>query len=60
MDPLIMLVIAVFIITGVFVGYHAAQESHEEIAEGHNALTEIKSLNNQIKEITYLLVLKQI
>ncbi|MCV0411565.1 hypothetical protein [Nitrosarchaeum sp.] len=35
MDLLIGLVIAIFIIAAVFVGYHASQESHEEIAESH-------------------------
>ena len=35
MDLLIGLVVAIFIIAAVFVGYHASQESHEEMAEGH-------------------------
>ena len=35
MDFLIGLVVAIFIIAAVFVGYHASQESHDEIAEGH-------------------------
>lgn len=35
MDFLIGLVVAIFIISAVFVGYHASQESREELAEGH-------------------------
>jgi hypothetical protein len=36
MDLLIILVIAIFIIAAVFVGYHASQEPHEEMIEGHS------------------------
>ncbi len=30
-----MLVVSIFIIAAVFVGYHASQESHEEMIEAH-------------------------
>lgn len=39
------LVIATFIITAVFVGYHASQES-DRMAEGHNELMELMILSN--------------
>jgi hypothetical protein len=39
------LVIATFIITAVFVGYHASQES-DQMAEGHNELMELMFLSN--------------
>ena len=35
MDFLIGLVVAIFIIAAVFVGYHASQEPREEMVEGH-------------------------
>ena len=35
MDLLIGLVVAIFIIAAVFVGYHASQEPHEELVESH-------------------------
>lgn len=35
MDILIGLVVAIFIIAAVFVGYHASQEPREEMVEGH-------------------------
>lgn len=35
MDLLIGLVVAIFIIVAVFVGYHASQESPEEMVEEH-------------------------
>ena len=41
MDLLIGLVVAIFIIAAVFVGYHASQESHEEMVEGHGELIDI-------------------
>lgn len=46
MDLLMGIVIAVFIITAVFVGYHASQEPREEMAEGHE-ITEFDAYNNQ-------------
>jgi hypothetical protein len=46
MDLLMSIVIAVFIITAVFVGHHASQEPREEMAEGHG-ITEFDAYNNQ-------------
>lgn len=39
------LVIATFIITAVFVGYHASQES-DKMVEGHNELMELMIVSN--------------
>ncbi len=52
MDILIGLVIAIFIIAAVFVGYHASQEPHQAV-EGHGELIELKVLS-QIKHETYM------
>jgi len=49
---LIGLVMAIFIIAAVFIGYHASQESHE-VAEGHNELIELKVLS-QVKQESYM------
>ena len=49
---LIGLVMAIFIIAAVFVGYHASQESHE-VAEGHSELIELKVLS-QVKQESYM------
>ncbi|MFB5627851.1 MAG: hypothetical protein ACE5R5_06610 [Nitrosarchaeum sp.] len=50
-----MLVIATFIITGVFVGYHASIEAQEGTAEGHSQLIEIKSLNSPDSQKLHIL-----
>ncbi len=48
------LVIATLIITGVYVGYHAYEDSlHEEIKE-HSIPVEIESLNLELKEVMTL------
>ena len=47
MDILIGLVIAMFIITGAYVGYHASQQPIE-IAEGHDVKTELDVLNHDL------------
>ena len=47
MDILIGLVIAMFIITAAFVGYHASQEPVE--AGGHNVHTDLEILNQNTK-----------
>lgn len=44
MNILIGLVIAMFIITGAYVGYHASQQPIE-VAEGHEFKTELDVLN---------------
>ena len=41
-----LLVIAMFIIVGVYVGYHASQQIGEE-AEGHNVTIELEILNER-------------
>lgn len=48
---LIGLVMAIFIIAAVFVGYHASQESH--VVEGHDELIELKALS-QVKQESYM------
>jgi hypothetical protein len=47
MDLLIGLVVAIFIIAAVFVGYHASQESNEELIEKHS-----KSLDLTVYQVT--------
>ena len=42
------LVVAVFIITAIFVGYHASQEPREETAKMHGAVIGMDVLNNQV------------
>ena len=44
MNILIILVTAIFIIVGAYVGYHASQQGDEE-AEGHNVTMELEILN---------------
>ena len=41
-----LLVIAMFIIVGVYVGYHASQQAGEE-AEGHSITIELEILNEK-------------
>lgn len=53
MDLLIGLVIAIFIIAAVFVGYHASQEPHEEMVQGHSELIEFKVLS-QAGQISHI------
>ncbi len=50
MNLLIGLVIAIFIIAAVFVGYHASQEPHEEMAEEHSELIELKASSKIMQE----------
>jgi hypothetical protein len=57
LDLLIGIVITVFIIAAVFVGYHASQEPREEMAEGHT-ITELDTLDNQAKQTMYVLHIK--
>lgn len=45
MNVLIGLVIAMFIITGAYVGYHASQQPIE-VVEGHELETELDALNH--------------
>ena len=53
MDILIGLVIAMFIITAAFVGYHASQESVEE-AEGHDVVLELEFFGDTYKSVQTL------
>lgn len=57
MNILIGLVIAIFIITGAYVGYHASQQPIE-IAEGHDVKIELDMFNHdttvQILQISEL------
>jgi len=41
-----LLVIAMFIIVGVYVGYHASQQAGEEVEE-HNVTIELEILNER-------------
>ena len=45
MDILIGLVIAMFVITAAYVGFHASQDQPED-AGGHSITTELEILNN--------------
>jgi len=44
LNILILIIIAIFIIVGVYVGYHASQQTGEEIEE-HNVIIELEILN---------------
>jgi hypothetical protein len=44
LNILMLLVIAMFIIVGAYVGYHASQQAGEEIEE-HNVTIELEILN---------------
>jgi len=45
MNILIGLVIAMFIVVGGYVGYHASQQIMDEEAEGHDITVELEILN---------------
>ena len=47
------LVMAMFIITAAYVGYHAADQPLEE-AKGHSIIVEPKILNNEFETIQVL------
>lgn len=53
MDVLIGLVIAMFVITAAFVGYHASQESVEE-SKGHDFVLELELFGDSSKSIQTL------
>ena len=50
MNILIGLVVAMFIITGAYVGYHASQQPVEE-AEGHDVALELELFGNNSESI---------
>ena len=50
MDILIGLVIAMFIITGAYVGYHASQQPVDD-AYGHNITIELEVMNKNYESI---------
>jgi len=54
LDLLIGLVIAIFIITAVFVGFHASQEPHEKMAESHTITLETQTLNQMTSQTTFV------
>ena len=54
MNILIGLVIAMFIIVGGYVGYHASQQLMGEEAEGHNIVIELDILNENTESIKIL------
>lgn len=49
MNILIGLVIAMFIIVGGYVGYHASQQIMDEEVEGHDITIELEILNGNIE-----------
>jgi hypothetical protein len=49
-----MIVVAVFIITAVFVGHHASQEPSEKMIEGHGKSIESNN-SNQLRQTTHTL-----
>jgi hypothetical protein len=49
MNILIGLVIAMFIIVGGYVGYHASQQIMVEDAEGHDIIVELETLNENME-----------
>lgn len=52
------LVIATFIITAIFVGYHASQEPREEMAKSHGESIELDTFNNQAEQTAQVLYIK--
>ena len=53
MNILIGLVVAMFIITGAYVGYHASQQPIEE-AEGHDVTMEFQLFNVNTESVPVL------
>lgn len=53
MNILIALVIAMFVIVGVYVGYHAQLASEQE-SEEHNITIELEILNKSIRSVQIL------
>ena len=54
MNVLIGLVVAMFIIVGGYVGYHASQEIMAEEVEGHNIGIELEILNENTVAVSTL------
>ena len=54
MDLLIVLVIAAFIITAVFVGYYASQRPQEKITGIPEELIELEGLDKQTVQILHI------
>lgn len=54
MDLLIVLVIAAFIITAVFVGYYASQEPYEKTTSIPEELIELEGLDKQTTHILHI------
>ena len=54
MDLLIILVIAAFIITAVFVGYYASQRPQEKITGIPEELIELEGLDKQTAQILHI------
>lgn len=54
MDLLIILVIAAFIITAVFVGHYASQKPQEKITGIPEELIELEGLDKQTIQILYI------
>ena len=54
MDLLIILVIAAFIITAVFVGYYASQKPQEKTTGIPEELIELEDLNKQTIQILHI------
>ena len=50
MDILIGLVIAMFVITGAYVGYHASQQPMDD-AYGHDVTIELETMNKNYESI---------
>ncbi|MGY5151686.1 MAG: hypothetical protein ACW9XA_05400 [Candidatus Nitrosopumilus sp. bin_6a] len=54
MNFLIALVIAIFIIVGVYVGYHVSQQEALEGGEAHNITVELETLNDNSESVQIL------
>ena len=54
MDLLIILVIAAFIITAVFVGYYASQEPQEKTTGIPEELIELEGIDKQTTQILHI------
>jgi hypothetical protein len=54
LDLLIILVIAAFIITAVFVGYYASQRPQEKIIDIPEELIELEGIDKQTTQILHI------
>ena len=54
MDILIGLVIAMFLITAAYVGFHASQEEPAKEVKGHNVVVDLETYDNSLESTQIL------